>query len=587
MLPWFLRDPSRLSAERRAIADLAREVDWLAGHEWNVSGGLCVDFVVRSHGHDYELRLEFPALFPDVPIVVRPRNADVRWTTHQYGGPTGPLCLEWGPDNWNSAISAREMIESAQRLLEIENPLGVDKPRHVISAPSRHSLAQGQAVRGALVRWLFNPEFEAFLASRGAAASGLLKYSLQNLGESWTVLVHEASAASDEVWSDGQIPLALPGARPADLSAGVWAKSTLSGEAIGAAKTHSELRKLLDGEPIAGLLAEDSVVLTSALPAIAVVDATGAVHLFLVLADGTALKCTAVRQTGSDSALRAPESALLAERRIGIVGLGAAGSKIATSLARMGVRHFYLIDYDVLLPENLQRHAASWQGVTQHKVDVVAALITQIDSRAKVEVSRLHLTGQESNAAISGVLARLSECDVIIDATAEGRVFNLTSAVAKRFSRSLVWLEIFGGGIGGLVARSRHELDPSPEDMRSVYLHYCAANPAPASLQAATDYSTSADNGGVLVASDADVGIISHHAARLAVDCARDPAESQYPFSMYLIGLSKAWVFDAPFDTKPVSTSYLPLRSSESPESAEVGVENLEFLAELIQKGKQ
>jgi hypothetical protein len=274
-------------------------------------------------------------------------------------------------------------------------------------------------------------------------------------------------------------------------------------------------------------------------------------------------------------------------KKIGIVGLGAAGSKIASSLARMGAGAFYLVDYDVLLPENLRRHATSWQGVTQHKVDVVAVLISQIDSRAKVEVSRIHLTGQESNAAISGVLARLSECDVIIDATADGRVFNLTSAVARRFGRSLVWLEIFGGGVGGLVARSRHGCDPSPEDMRTAYLQYCAENPAPPNLIAASDYMLPAEDAGILVASDADAGVVSYHAARLAVDCVRNPAESHYPYSMYLIGLEKAWVFDAPFDTRPISTSFLPVRATETLDSGQLGAENLEFLAELLQKEKQ
>lgn len=586
MLPWFLSDPNRLSSERRALADLARGVDWLAGHEWILSGGLFVDFIVRSHGHDYELRLEFPPLFPDAPIVVRPRNADVRWTTHQYGGLTGPLCLEWGPDNWHSAVSAREMIESTQRLLEIENPLGADEPRIVLAAPSRHSLAQGQAVRGTLVRWLLSPDFEAFLASEPANAFGALKFSLRNLGESWALLVHEASSSKDEVWSDSQIPQTMPGARPADLSTGVWAKSTLSGDAVRAVKTLADLRKLLDDRPVAAFLAEGGDIIASAFSAVVIVDAKGAFHLFVVMSDGSAVACTAVRQTASDREARAPDSMLLAQRRVGVVGLGAAGSKIATSLARMGVRNFYLVDYDVLLPENLQRHATSWQGVTQHKVDVVAALITQIDSRAKVEVSRIHLTGQESNAAISGVLGRLSECDAIVDATAEGRVFNLTAAVARRFGRSLVWVEIFGGGVGGLVARSRQGVDPSPEDMRSAYLQYCGDNPAPANLRAAADYTVPAEDGSVQVASDADAAIISHHAARLAVDCLRDPAESHYPFCMYLIGLEKAWVFDAPFDTRPISTSFLPVRSTETLEAEQLDAGNLEFLTGLLQKGK-
>ena len=99
------------------------------------------------------------------------------------------------------------------------------------------------------------------------------------------------------------------------------------------------------------------------------------------------------------------------------------GSKVAISLARMGVRKFYLIDHDVLLPENLQRHALDWQGVIQHKVDAMMTAIDRIAPGSQVEVCRLQIMGQESSASVSGALSRLAKCDLLIDATANPRVF--------------------------------------------------------------------------------------------------------------------------------------------------------------------
>jgi tRNA A37 threonylcarbamoyladenosine dehydratase len=66
---------------------------------------------------------------------------------------------------------------------------------------------------------------------------------------------------------------------------------------------------------------------------------------------------------------------ILKEAAIGIVGLGSAGSKIAVSLARMGVRNFYLVDHDILLPENLGRNELDWQQVGRHKAKGVETAI--------------------------------------------------------------------------------------------------------------------------------------------------------------------------------------------------------------------
>jgi hypothetical protein len=147
----------------------------------------------------------------------------------------------------------------------------------------------------------------------------------------------------------------------------------------------------------------------------------------------------------------------------------------------------------------------------------------------------------------------------------------------------MVWLEIFGASIGGLVARSRPALDPSPQNMRTIYLQYCSEHPAP-SLHAAHDYTMENADGDVLTASDADVGIIAHHAARLASDTLLYTDISKYPHSMYLIGLAEAWVFDAPFSTIPIATAALPAAESAKVDVAEFGKDNVEFLVALLEK---
>ena len=154
MLPWFLRSPDRLQSERSGIGALAHSAQWLVGFEWRFDDDLCLDAVIRAHGHDYEVRVSFPALFPDAPATVRPRNMQGRVSHHQYGGTDGSLCLEWGPDTWHPSVTAAMMLESAHRLFEIENPLGRDRPEMPVVAPSRHCLTMGQELRGEKLRWL-------------------------------------------------------------------------------------------------------------------------------------------------------------------------------------------------------------------------------------------------------------------------------------------------------------------------------------------------------------------------------------------------------------------------------------------------
>src|ERR1700759_406163 len=121
MTPWFLKDSDRLTREREGVDKLAQSATWLVGAEWKLETGLCLEAVIRAHGHDYEVRLTFPALYPDAPATVRPRNFKERLSTHQYGGADGPLCLEWGPDNWHPNVTAVQMLESTYKLFDTEN----------------------------------------------------------------------------------------------------------------------------------------------------------------------------------------------------------------------------------------------------------------------------------------------------------------------------------------------------------------------------------------------------------------------------------------------------------------------------------
>ncbi len=77
--------------------------------------------------------------------------------------------------------------------------------------------------------------------------------------------------------------------------------------------------------------------------------------------------------------------ARLAEKRVGVVGLGSGGGFAAVSLAMSGVRKFVLVDDDMLEAANVVRHVADISFVGRSKVDAVAELIRRRNPNADIE----------------------------------------------------------------------------------------------------------------------------------------------------------------------------------------------------------
>lgn len=77
---------------------------------------------------------------------------------------------------------------------------------------------------------------------------------------------------------------------------------------------------------------------------------------------------------------------LLAEKRVGVVGLGSGGGFVALSLAMSGVRHFVLVDSDALEPGNVVRHVCDLRYVGWNKAAAVADLIKHRNPDAQIEV---------------------------------------------------------------------------------------------------------------------------------------------------------------------------------------------------------
>ena len=271
----------------------------------------------------------------------------------------------------------------------------------------------------------------------------------------------------------------------------------------------------------------------------------------------------------------------LARRRVGIVGAGSVGSKLASSIVRSGVGRILLIDEDLLLPGNLVRHDLDWSSVGGHKADELAWRLRLIRPGLDVALRRTALTGQEASASVAAALADLTACDVIVDATADGAVFALVGGLAAERGTPMIWAEVLAGGIGGLVARFRPGHEPTPVLMRSRILAWCRGMDAPLPA-AGVDYASTGNDGQPLIADDTDVTVIAAHAARLVLDTLLERAPSDFPHPAYFIGLRRAWIFREPFDTHPVDVGQPEETRSAGPIPPDVLEKNLAFLSSLL-----
>lgn len=528
---WYIENLSRSRAERQAIEALAANVDWLVLGDWRIDASLrlILDAEIGVGDRRYAIALRYPNHFPHTPPLVLPRGEDERWSSHQYG-PGGELCLEWGPDNWHHDLTGADMLQSAFRLLEGEGP--VEGGRGQVA--SRHATTLGQDLRGDRMRLLVTPFLTEAAATvrEGELIQGTIAGTYW--GGSFAYIVSSVALADGQKRSDSMIP-------PAIVSEGLEKPVAFlrlpSDAELPTRKSRTEFCTALAAH---GLVVPevDYVVLVR----------RDRFHCYLLWNDTASVISVIPWQ---DPGRRLDEvHALLPDKKVCVVGCGSLGSKLAVSLARSGVGKFLLVDDDLMLPPNLVRNDLDWRDMGRHKVDAVAHRIGLVNPSAQCDARQYRLGGQHSSGSIESLIETIAECDLIIDASADARVFNYLCAAAGAGKKPLLWAEVFGGGFGGLIARSRPEFEPDPASVRAIIEQWCKEQGKPIP-RAAIDYETR-ERDGPMVADDSDVSAIAAHAARLAIDTLARGKDSLFPYSAYMIGLSQGWIFEQPFDIRPI-----------------------------------
>lgn len=94
--------------------------------------------------------------------------------------------------------------------------------------------------------------------------------------------------------------------------------------------------------------------------------------------------------------------AKLSAGRVAVAGLGGLGSHVALALARSGVGHLKLVDFDVVEPSNLGRQAYGQKHLGRRKTEALADIVRAINPEADLCLLDLKLDSRNIPEALSG-----------------------------------------------------------------------------------------------------------------------------------------------------------------------------------------
>jgi hypothetical protein len=119
----------------------------------------------------------------------------------------------------------------------------------------------------------------------------------------------------------------------------------------------------------------------------------------------------------------------LKNARVGVVGLGSGGGKIALDLAKAGVGKFVLLDPDRLKPHNVPRHIADLRDIGRYKVDAVSDRMLYSNPCIQVQGYPRDCFSPQSELSPASLFA---DCDLIIAATDRTEIQLAINAVTWR-----------------------------------------------------------------------------------------------------------------------------------------------------------
>ena len=130
----------------------------------------------------------------------------------------------------------------------------------------------------------------------------------------------------------------------------------------------------------------------------------------------------------------------LSKKSVGIAGCGGLGSNCAVALARVGVGHLVIADFDIIDRSNLNRQYFFLDQVGEKKAFALRDNLARIDPAVKV--TALDVMLNEEN-----IISIFRNCDVIVEAFDQAEMKHmLIETVLSRFPQKYI---VSGVGLAG------------------------------------------------------------------------------------------------------------------------------------------
>lgn len=129
---------------------------------------------------------------------------------------------------------------------------------------------------------------------------------------------------------------------------------------------------------------------------------------------------------------------VLKDKRVTVIGLGSFGAQISVELAKAGVGHFALFDFDRIELHNLVRHIATLHDLGRLKTNVLKDAIVGKNPFADVQLFPINI-----NDNIPELEKQIQLSDIVICATDNNQSRFIISSLLKKYKK----VGIYGGAI--------------------------------------------------------------------------------------------------------------------------------------------
>jgi molybdopterin/thiamine biosynthesis adenylyltransferase len=137
--------------------------------------------------------------------------------------------------------------------------------------------------------------------------------------------------------------------------------------------------------------------------------------------------------------------ASFADVKVLVAGCGSGGANVALQLVMSGIRNFTLIDNDIVGPENVIRHVCGRRYIGQKKVEAVADVL--LDRNSKAEITKI----DADIMTYPGLTAAIANADVVVMATDNEPSRYTINEICVGKQVPFVVGRVFTRGIGGEV----------------------------------------------------------------------------------------------------------------------------------------